>query len=89
MCSLCTQSLQHRPLEDGPSGTQAVSVFPYDSPQRDNTPSDSSELSDEQDLTGEEMAARFNLLSMDSLKTKYFGSASGYALADDAITVGE
>ncbi|KAJ7793139.1 fungal-specific transcription factor domain-containing protein [Mycena olivaceomarginata] len=89
VCSLCTQSLQLRPLEDRPSGTQDVSVFPYDSPQRDNTPSDSSELSDEQDLTGEEMAARFNLLSMDSLKTKYFGSASGYALADNAITIKE
>ncbi|KAJ7303822.1 fungal-specific transcription factor domain-containing protein [Mycena albidolilacea] len=86
VCSLCTQPLQPRPLEDRPSGTQDVSVFPYDSPQRDNTPS---ELSDEQDLTGEEMAARFNLLSMDSLKTKYFGSASGYALADNAITIKE
>ncbi|KAJ7303788.1 hypothetical protein DFH08DRAFT_903519 [Mycena albidolilacea] len=81
--------LQPRPLEDRPSGTQDVSVFPYDSSQRDYTPSDSSELSDEQDLTGEEMAARFNLLSMDSLKTKYFGSASGYALADNAITIKE
>ncbi|KAJ7849357.1 hypothetical protein B0H14DRAFT_2765458 [Mycena olivaceomarginata] len=89
VCSLCTQPLQPRPLEDGPSGTQAVSVFPYDSPQRDSTPSDSRELSDEQDLTGEEMAARFNLLSMDSLKTRYFGWASGYALADNAITTKE
>ncbi|KAF8176418.1 fungal-specific transcription factor domain-containing protein [Mycena galopus ATCC 62051] len=87
VCSLCAQPLQIQPPKDASPGT--VSVF-HNSPESGATMSaDSKEPPEEQEWTGDDIVARFSLLSVSSMDTKYFGNASSYALASNAITMKE
>jgi hypothetical protein len=86
-CSLCARPLQSQLPQDGPSG--GTSVFHYSTPDSDTTTSDDPKGPlEEPDFTGDELASRFSQFSLESMKNKYFGSSSGFALANDAITVG-
>ncbi|KAJ6584811.1 fungal-specific transcription factor domain-containing protein [Mycena capillaripes] len=87
ICSLCAQPLNSQPREDGPS----ASVFQHSTPESDTTTSTNpKELPEEQErYTGDELASRFSDFSLDSMKTKYFGMTSTFALAGNALAMKE
>ncbi|KAJ7935477.1 hypothetical protein B0H13DRAFT_1854139 [Mycena leptocephala] len=67
--------------------SEGTSVFHYSTPDSDTTTSnDPKGPLEEPDFTGDELASRFSQFSLESMKNKYFGSSSGFALANDAIT---
>jgi hypothetical protein len=85
LCSLCAQPLQSQPQGEGPS--RSTSVFHHSTPESD-TSADPKEPPEEEDFTGDELATRFRQFNIKSLKPKYFGSSSSFALANSAIAVG-
>ncbi|KAJ7164611.1 fungal-specific transcription factor domain-containing protein [Mycena crocata] len=89
LCSLCSQPLQ-RPH---PSSTNDVSVFSRSNPDTPKS-SDTEPSAEEDDFAPEEfapedLAERFRLFSIDASKSKFFGSASSFALVSNAIAVKE
>ncbi|KAJ7254317.1 fungal-specific transcription factor domain-containing protein, partial [Mycena haematopus] len=81
VCSLCSQPLQSQPQGDG-----ATSMFNHGSPESDNTSTCVEvEPVDGQDFTADELASRFESFSLESMKIKYYGAASVFALANSAI----
>ncbi|KAF8208778.1 fungal-specific transcription factor domain-containing protein [Mycena galopus ATCC 62051] len=93
VCSLCSQPLQSGAQENGTvassssvfNAASTSSVFNHNSPESDITTSAETEPVDGQDFSADELAARFESFSIESLKTKYYGAASVFALANSAI----
>ncbi|KAF8208774.1 fungal-specific transcription factor domain-containing protein [Mycena galopus ATCC 62051] len=83
VCSLCAQPLQSGSPENG-SAASSTSVFNHTSPESDITTVESEPV-DGQDFSADELAARFESFSIENLKTKYYGAASVFALANTAI----
>ncbi|KAK7023173.1 fungal-trans domain-containing protein [Favolaschia claudopus] len=89
ICSFCAQPLQTR--ISGDSDSTAGSVFQHTSPESDHTSSDSKEPPDDPDVPTD-IVTSFSLLTIqpeEGLKNKYFGAASSYALASNAIEMKE
>jgi hypothetical protein len=97
VCSLCAQPLQSQPQGDGASnssifnhgdGASGSSVFNHGTPESDTSHTsgaDGSEPVDGQDFT----ADRFQSSSgSEARRSRYFGAASSFALANTAIAVG-
>ncbi|KAJ7645516.1 fungal-specific transcription factor domain-containing protein [Mycena polygramma] len=85
LCSLCAQPLQSGSrLLDSPS--RNASIFHQSTPESDSsTSTDAQEPKAEPDITGDELAARFGQFSLDSMRNKYFGAASSFALAGNVV----
>jgi hypothetical protein len=97
VCSLCAQPLQSQPQGDGASnssifnhgdGASGSSVFNHGTPESDTSHTsgaDGSEPVDGQDFT----ADRFQSSSgSEARRSRYFGAASSFALANTTIAVG-
>ncbi|KAF7336886.1 Fungal-trans domain-containing protein [Mycena venus] len=84
ICSLCAQSLQSQPQEDG-----FAEIASLDDHSTGTPSSDAIEPPDEKDLTTDELATRFSQFSLESIKTSYFGSGSTFALANNASMMKE
>jgi hypothetical protein len=97
VCSLCAQPLQSQSQGDGASnssifnhgdGASGSSVFNHGTPESDTSHTsgaDGSEPVDGQDFT----ADRFQSSSgSEARRSRYFGAASSFALANTAIAVG-
>ncbi|KAJ6512114.1 fungal-specific transcription factor domain-containing protein [Mycena vitilis] len=78
LCSLCAQ-----PLQSGLHNDDPASLFHESTLESD--PVDPNEPPEEQDFTGDDLASRFSRFSLESMKQKYFGAASSFALAGRAI----
>jgi hypothetical protein len=81
--------LQSLPAQ-GSGSSRSGSVVREGTPRSDRsiTPSHSREPPDEHDFTGDDLAARLEQFSMKSGKPAYFGPASSFGLANNAIAVG-
>ncbi|KAJ7803673.1 hypothetical protein B0H14DRAFT_2613123 [Mycena olivaceomarginata] len=90
LCSLCSQPLQSLPAQ-GNGSSRSGSVVREGTPRSDRsiTPSHSREPPDEHDFTGDDLAARLEQFSMKSGKPAYFGPASSFGLANNAIAIKE
>ncbi|KAF7346154.1 Zn(2)-C6 fungal-type domain-containing protein [Mycena sanguinolenta] len=71
-------------------GDSATSIFNHGSPESDNTSTCvEAEPIDGQDFCADELASRFESFSLETMKTKYYGAASVFALANSAIAAKE
>ncbi|KAJ6451945.1 fungal-specific transcription factor domain-containing protein [Mycena sanguinolenta] len=85
VCSLCSRPLQSQPQVDG-----ETSIFNLGSPESDNTSTSvEAEPVDGQDFCADELASHFEYFSLETTKTKYYGAASAFALANSAIAAKE
>ncbi|KAJ7349590.1 fungal-specific transcription factor domain-containing protein [Mycena albidolilacea] len=90
LCSLCSQPLQSLPAQ-GSGSSRSGSVVREGTPRSDRsiTPSHSGEPPDEHDFTGDDLAAQLERFSMKSGKPAFFGPASSFGLANNAIAIKE
>ncbi|KAJ7206238.1 fungal-specific transcription factor domain-containing protein [Mycena haematopus] len=84
VCSLCAQPLQSQPQVPG---DVASSVFNRNNRESDTTTTSGVEAEpvDGQDFTANGLASRFESFSTERMKSKYYGAASVFALANSAI----
>ncbi|KAJ7364426.1 fungal-specific transcription factor domain-containing protein [Mycena albidolilacea] len=90
MCSRCFRPLDLQLLkalskslqEYEDDSSKSASIFQTSTPDRAAAVSVTEDPPDDRDLTGDDLAERFSQFSIESMKTKHFGSASTFALAN-------
>lgn len=87
LCPVCSQPLQSLPAQ-GDGNPRSPPATQEGTPESVTAPSDSKEPPDEQDFLGDDLVSRFNAFTFQCMKPKYFGPASTFALANNAIVVG-
>ncbi|KAJ7364453.1 fungal-specific transcription factor domain-containing protein [Mycena albidolilacea] len=80
MCSRCFRPL-HSMQEQEDDSSRNTSIF-QTSTRETAAVSNTGEPSDDQDFTGDDLAEHFSQFSFESMKTKHYGSASTFALAN-------
>ncbi|KAK7048220.1 fungal-trans domain-containing protein [Favolaschia claudopus] len=86
VCSLCAQPLQTQPQGDS-VGVSSTSVFNHSSPESDTATSagDTNEPVNGQDFTADKLSSRFESFCPQTLKSRYYGAVSPFALANSAM----
>ncbi|KAJ6557304.1 fungal-specific transcription factor domain-containing protein [Mycena vulgaris] len=86
ICSLCAQPLEPQSYLNSPS--TSGSVFASESSDA-SIPTDAEHPPAEDDFSHVELADRFRMLSLNSMKDKFFGAASSFTLVSNVIAVKE
>ncbi|KAJ7696899.1 hypothetical protein B0H14DRAFT_3039804 [Mycena olivaceomarginata] len=86
LCPVCSQPFQSLPAQ-GDGNPKSFPATQEGTPESVTAPSDSKEPPDEQDFLDDDLVSRFNAFTFQCMKPKYFGPASTFALANNAIVM--